>query len=178
MGSEFLKRGGDPEGFARSLQRRHLGAENDVDYDDDQGKFFGQRPSHDDDDARDEAPGRMGGGSGVVGAFGRPIGDNPDYENDSFADRFGSESVKNRDSFGNPRRRSGSLLDAIRNIEGARGHFGGFAGHRRPREISAAAPAVAEAAPAVAQAPRRRGFFNGSWNPFKWNWRNLFGRRR
>ena len=61
MGSEYLKRGGDPEGFAKSLQRAQLGAENDVDYDDDQGKYFGRRPSFvDDNDVNDEASGQMG----------------------------------------------------------------------------------------------------------------------
>ena len=63
-----------------------------------------------------------------MGAFGPLIGENPDYENDEFASRFTSDSVDSRDSLGNPRPKSGALLNSIMNIEGAKGHYGGFAG--------------------------------------------------
>ena len=190
VGSDYLKRGGDPEGFARSMERAQLGAENDADFDN-EADYFRRRPSFmDDNDVNDEAEGGMGAGGGRMGAFGPLIGENPDYENDEFANRFQSDSVDSRDSLGNPRPKSGALLSSIMNIEGAQGHFGGFAGHRMPRQAKMAShvsdmsgtlglsSSSSSASSGVAEAPRRRGFFNGSWNPFKWNWRNLFGRRR
>ena len=187
MGSEFLKRGGDPEGFAKSAERAKLMDDNEADYEDD-AKYFGRRPSFvDDNDAGDEVPAQSSGG-GRMGAFGPLIGDNPDYENDDFASRFKSDSVDSRDSLGNPRPKSGALLSSILNIEGAQGHYGGFAGHRMPRQrkmpshVSDMSGTLgldsSRSSSAASEAPRRRGFFNGSWNPFKWNWRNLFGRRR
>ena len=185
MGSDYLKRGGDPEGFARSAERAQLGAQNDADYDN-EADYFRRRPSFaDDNDVNDEAPVE---GGGKMGAFGPLIGDNPNYENDEFADRFRSDSVSSTDSLGNPRPKSGALLSSIMNIEGAQGHYGGFAGHRMPRPVNPQTHISdmsgtlgldsSRSSSAASEAPRRRGFFGGSWNPFKWNWRSLFSRRR
>jgi hypothetical protein len=45
VGSEYLKGGGDPDGFAKSHQRAQLEAEKDIDYDVDESKYFVRQPS-------------------------------------------------------------------------------------------------------------------------------------
>lgn len=112
------------------------------------------------------------------------------YENDEFADRFGSMSDDGgwtRNSFGNPVRRSGEMLRDVNRIEAGEAMSGGAQHHRQPRVIESVASvpgsglgsgSVASSGRASGPAGARPGFFNGSFNPFKWNWRNLFKRRR
>ena len=120
-----------------------------------------------------------------------------DYDNDEFAARFRSDSMDSgwtRDSIGNPRRRSGDMLRTIMQMEGAEGMRGGVQWHRQPRQVnrvpqqshvsdmsgslSLSDTDESQADEPAQQPARRRSFFGGSWNPLRWNWGRLFGRRR
>ena len=121
--------------------------------------------------------GRAGSFAGMDGG-----GEGAGYQNDDFADRFRSESVKSdmtTNSIGNRVKRNPSMFSKIQDIE----RQGAFPGHRQPvRRAENASSAYssfssASSGPAPEAGARRPGFFNGSFNPFKWNWKNLFGRR-
>lgn len=97
------------------------------------------------------------------------------------------ESGFSRDSLGNRRRKSGALLRTIQGIEGQEGHMGGIAHHRQPRvrgkqaqmpESSGSWGLSSSSSSGESAGAQRPGFRNGSWNPFKWNWRSLFRRGR
>lgn len=109
---------------------------------------------------------------------------------DGFSGRVRSDSQESgfsRDSYGNRRRKSGSLLRTIQGIEGQEGHMGGIAHHRQPRvrgkqaqmsESSGSWGLSSASSSGESAGTQRPGFRNGSWNPFKWNWRSLFRRGR
>lgn len=107
-----------------------------------------------------------------------------------FSGRLRTESQESgfsRDSFGNRRPKGGELLRAIQGIEGQEGHMGGIDYHRKPRargqqahasEASRSWRLSSSSSSGESAGPQRPGFRNGSWNPFKWNWRSLFRRGR
>jgi len=107
-----------------------------------------------------------------------------------FSGRLRSDSQESgfsRDSFGNRRPKGGELLRAIQGLEGQEGHTGGIDYHRKPRirgqqahasEDSRSWRLSSSSSSGESASPQRPGFRNGSWNPFKWNWRSLFRRGR
>lgn len=107
-----------------------------------------------------------------------------------FSGRLRTESQESgfsRDSFGNRRPKGGELLRAIQGIEGQEGHVGGIDYNRKPRargqqahasEASRSWRLSSSSSSGESAGPQRPGFRNGSWNPFKWNWRSLFRRGR
>lgn len=105
---------------------------------------------------------------------------------DGFNGRVRSDSQESgfsQDSYGNRRRKSGSLLRRIQGIEGQQGHIGGIGYHRQPRvrgnqaqmsDNSGSWGLSSSSSSGESAVAQPRGFRNGSWNPFKWNWRSLF----
>ncbi len=111
----------------------------------------------------------------------------PAYANDDLASRFRSDSLSSswtRDSLGNAQQKGGVMLREIQRHEGEGGHNGGIPFHRQPRVMNPQSRGSwntgmsSSSSSGESVGAQRPGFRNGSWNPFKWNWRSLFRRGR